>query len=99
MSGSNVEYQREYQRAVRYSNPEHPRNKYPDENLEWAIREAVNKCNSKISVPDVIIEAFDWPHISNITLLSRRDRQYLTYRIGQLLDSKYLKDGKWWVVR
>lgn len=93
----------ERQREARCLDPDHPSNKFPDPLLEESIERAISNCNKRVSVLDVMVEATGGICLYGVKyqkLLSRRERQYLAFRIGKMLSERYKRESeKVWLVR
>ena len=93
----------ERQREQRLMDLNHPSHRFPDTLIEESIQKAVNKCNKRVSVMDCMLEVIGCPGAYNIkysNFLSRRERQYLSFRIGKMLSERYKRESeKVWLVK
>jgi hypothetical protein len=83
--------------------PSHPIHRFPDTLIEKSIRKAIAKCNKRVSVMDCLLEVTNGASTYDIkynNFLTRRERQYLSSKIGKMLNERYTRESeKVWLIK
>lgn len=83
--------------------PGNPALKYPDPIIQAALERAVQKCNRRIWVSDVLAEIIDMPlrGPTYTRALPFRDKKYLSFRISKMMkELGYIQEThKIWIVK
>jgi len=80
-------------KARRQKNPKHPINRYPDTTIISALDKAVQNCNKRVALTDVLVEIVGIPFWNPIykRTVSKNDQRYLLWRISTIMRARGYK--------